>query len=174
MLLGLGFQVGKVDVAVFIAIDNDDLQTAHLRRGRIGAVRRFRNQANVASAFALAGVIARNGHDAGVLALRAGVRLHANGVEAGNGLQAVFQASDHFQITLRLIEWGEGMYVGEFRPSDRNHLAGRVQLHGARTERNHRVIERQILVLQLFQVAQHLVFGVVRIKYWMHQDGVGT
>jgi hypothetical protein len=34
------------------------------------------------------------------------------------------------------------------------------------------VVERQIPVLQLLEVAQHLVFGMVRVEYRMRQDGV--
>ena len=39
ILLGLGLEVGDIDVAAFIAIDDDDFQAAHLRGGRVGAVR---------------------------------------------------------------------------------------------------------------------------------------
>jgi hypothetical protein len=49
-------------------------------------------------AFAAAGVVAGDGDQAGVFALRAGVRLHADGVEAGDGLQPFGQAGDHFQV----------------------------------------------------------------------------
>jgi hypothetical protein len=69
------------------------------------------------------------------------------------------------RIALRLVARGEGVHAAEFRPGDRDHLAGRVQLHGAGAERDHRVVERQILVLQRLQVAQHLVFGVVRVEH---------
>jgi hypothetical protein len=34
------------------------------------------------------------------------------------------------------------------------------------------VIERQVAVLQLLEVAQHLVFGMVRVEYRMREDGV--
>jgi hypothetical protein len=88
---GLGLEVGDVDVAVVVAIDDDDLHVAHLRGRRVGAVRRFRDQADVAVAFAAAGVVAGDGDQAGVFALRAGVRLHADGVEAGDAFSQVGQ-----------------------------------------------------------------------------------
>ena len=171
---GLGLEVGDIDVAVLIAIDDDDLHVGHLGRRRVGAMRRFRDQADIAMAVATAGVVARNGDQAGVFALGTGVRLHADGVEAGDGLQPVSQAGDHFQITCGLIARGEGVQTAEFRPGDRDHLAGRVELHGARAKRDHRVVERQVLVLQRLEVAQHLVFGVVRVEHRMLEDGVAA
>jgi hypothetical protein len=50
VLLGLGLEVGDVDVAVVVAVDHHHLHAAHLRRGRVGAVRRLRDQADVAVA----------------------------------------------------------------------------------------------------------------------------
>ena len=54
---------------------------------------------------------------------------------------------------------------------DRDHLAGRVELHRARAQGDHRVVEGQVTVLQALQVAQHLVLGVVGVEYRMGQDG---
>ena len=45
---GLRLEVGEVDVAVLVAGDDDDLHAGHLRRRRIGAVRRRGNEAHVA------------------------------------------------------------------------------------------------------------------------------
>jgi hypothetical protein len=162
VLLGLGHEIGYVDVAAVVAIDHHHLHVAHLRRGRVGAMCRLRDQADVAVCVTPAGMVAGDGDETGVFALRAGVRLHADGVEAGDRLQVLGQAVDHFQVALCLLERGERVHVAEFRPGDRNHLAGGIELHGAGAERDHRVVERQILVLQLLQVAQHAVFGVVR------------
>ena len=174
VLFGLGLEVADVHVAVFIAIDHDDLHVGHLGGGRVGAVGGFRDQADVAMAFAAAGVVAGNRHQAGVFALGAGVRLHADGVEAGDGLQPFGQAADHLVIASNLVARGEGVDAAEFRPGDRDHLAGRVQLHGAGAERDHRVVERQILVLQRLQVAQHLVLGVVRVEHRVGQHVIGA
>ena len=52
MRLGLGAQVGQIDVALIVAGDDDDPHAGHLRRRRIGAVRGRRNQAHVAMRFA--------------------------------------------------------------------------------------------------------------------------
>ena len=141
MAFGLGLEIGEIDVALIVAVDNDNLEAGHLRRGRVGAVRRAGNQTDVAVPLTAAGVIATDGDDAGVLPLRARIRLQADGVETGDDLQPLFQAGDHLQITLRLIERGERVNPGEFRPGDRHHFAGGVEFHGARTQGDHRMIE---------------------------------
>jgi hypothetical protein len=89
VLLRLGLEVGQVHVAAVVAGDGDDVEAAHLRRGWVGAVCRFRDQADVARALAVRRLEAADRDQAGVLALRAGVRLHADGVEAGDRLELV-------------------------------------------------------------------------------------
>ena len=50
------------------------------------------------------------------------------------------------------------------------HLGGRVQLHRAGPERDHRAVERHVAVRQLAQVAQHLRLGAVRSEHRMRQE----
>ncbi len=63
------------------------------------------------------------------------------------------------------------MDVRELGPADRNHLARRVQLHRARAERNHRTVEREVLVGEAAQVAQHLGLAVVAVEDGVRQEG---
>ena len=174
VLFGLGLEVGDIDVAVFVAGDGDDVETAHLRRGRVGAVCRFGNQADVALPFTPAFKVTADGDDTGVFALRAGIGLHADGVHAGDGFQPVFELADHFQMTGGLIDRREGVQVGQFRPGDRHHLAHCVELHGAGAERDHRMVERQIAVLQALEVAQHVVLAVMAMEHRVRQDRVAA
>src|SRR5690606_28372155 len=51
ILPGFGAQVGDIDVAIVVAFDDDDLHAGHLRTGRVGTVRRGRDEADVAVAF---------------------------------------------------------------------------------------------------------------------------
>ena len=69
MRFGLCFQILKVDIAVIIAFDNHDLHAGHCRRGRVGAMRRLRDQADIATAFAARVMIARDRQQPGKLAL---------------------------------------------------------------------------------------------------------
>ena len=174
MLFSLGLEVGDVNVAIVVTGNDNDFQIAHLRGSRVGSVRRTRDQADFAMAFATAGMVAADRHDTGVFALRTGVRLHTDGVEPGDDSEPAFQAADHFHVALRLIDRSEGVNVAELRPGDRNHFTGGVELHRAGAERDHRVIERQILVLQTLEVAQHFVLGVIAVEHRVREDRVGT
>ncbi len=60
MLLGLGAQIGQVDVALRVAGGDDHPHARHLRRRRVGAVGRRGNQADIAMPFTPAGVIGAN------------------------------------------------------------------------------------------------------------------
>ena len=62
------------------------------------------------------------------------------------------------------------MHVRELAPGDGNHLGDRVQLHRARAEWNHRAIERNVLVGEPAQIAQHLRFGVVAIERRVREE----
>ena len=66
------------------------------------------------------------------------------------------------------------MHIGKLGPGDGNHLAGGVELHGARAQRNHAAIERQIFVAQLADVTQHAGFGVVAIEHRVCEVSAGT
>ena len=171
MLLGLGLHVGHVHVAVFVGFHHHHLHAQHLRGSRVGTVRRLRNQADGAVRVATAGVVAADSQQAGVLALRAGVRLHGDGVKAGNSQQLLLQAGYHFQVAGGLLARGERVHVGEFWPGHRNHLAGGIQLHGAAAQADHAVVHGQVAVFQLLQVAQHFVLAVVLVEHRVAEDG---
>ncbi|SUG13360.1 Uncharacterised protein [Salmonella enterica subsp. arizonae] len=64
------------------------------------------------------------------------------------------------------------MQLGEFRPGNRDHFSGGVQLHGAGTQRDHRLIQRQIFTFQRMHIAHHLGFAVVTVKYRMRQNRI--
>ncbi len=174
MLLGLGLKIVQIDVAVLIAGHDDHLHSSHLRSGRIGAVSRGRNQADVAPAFASVGVIGANRHHAGVFALRTGVGLERYRIVASAGHQHFFQRREQFRIALGLIGWCERMQVSELRPGNRDHFRSGVQLHGAGTERNHATIQRQITVSEEAQIAQHLGFRVIGVEHRMGQKRGGA
>jgi hypothetical protein len=56
VLRALGLEVGEVDVAVGVALRDDDLHADHLRARRVGAVRRLGDQADGAAGLAARGV----------------------------------------------------------------------------------------------------------------------
>ena len=73
--LGFRLQILDIDIAVIIAFHDDDLHAGHRGRGRVGAVRRLRDQADIAMPLAARFMVARDRQQAGELTLRAGIRL---------------------------------------------------------------------------------------------------
>ena len=66
------------------------------------------------------------------------------------------------------------MNLRKFRPGDGNHLAGGVELHGARTQRNHAAVQRQIFIAQAADIAQHGRFTAVRVEHGVRQISAGA
>src|SRR5947207_9739937 len=66
------------------------------------------------------------------------------------------------------------MQLRELRPRDWKHLGGSVQLHGARSERDHRSREGQIARLQAAEIPQHLGLGMVGVEYRVSEKVAGT
>ena len=68
-------EILDVDVAVLGRFDTDNLHPRHLGAGRVGAVGRHWDQADVAPVVPVGPVIGCDGQQPGIFALRAGVRL---------------------------------------------------------------------------------------------------
>jgi hypothetical protein len=143
----LGAQVVEIDVAAVIAADHHHLEARHVRARRVGAVRRRGDQADPAVTLAPHLVILQDRQQARVLALAAGVRLQADRRKSRDLGQPRRQLAEQLPVALGLVERRERVQRGELRPGDRQHLGGGVELHGARAERDHGAIERQVLVL---------------------------
>ncbi len=110
----------------------------------------------------------------GVFALRAGVRLQADAGIAGRLAQPRLELAAQQVVAGALLRRRERMDVRELRPGDRDHLAGRVQLHRARAERDHRAVERQVLVGEAAQVAQHLGLGAMAVEGRVREEGAAA
>jgi len=112
-------EVGQLHVAVAVALHHHHAQSRHLGAGRIGAVGRGGDQADIAPCFAAARVIAADREQPGVFALGAGVGLQRDRRKSGAGGEPVFQVRKKLPIAARLIQRSKGMQIGEFRPGDR-------------------------------------------------------
>ncbi|MPN11661.1 hypothetical protein SDC9_158965 [bioreactor metagenome] len=62
------------------------------------------------------------------------------------------------------------MHSTKFGTAQRKHLRCCIQLHGARTQRNHRVRQRNIFAVQSLDVAHHFRFRVIRPEHRVHQE----
>ena len=162
--LGLDPQIVQVDIAVVVAGDDDHLHARHVRRRRIGAMRRGWNEAHLAQRLSARGVIGLDHQKPGVFALRSRIGLQRHRRVTRYCAKHALEAADHFPITDRLVCRREGMQVRKLGPGHRHHFAGRVELHGAGPERDHRAVERDILVSETPQVAHHLGLRVIAIE----------
>ena len=66
------------------------------------------------------------------------------------------------------------MDARELRPRDGEHLAGRVELHRAASQRDHGLRQRQIARLKLEDVTQHLGLAVMRVEDRMREISAGA
>ena len=119
-------------------------------------------------------VIGADREQPGIFALRAGIRLQRDRVIAGDVAQPFFQPGKQRVIAAGLIGRRERMQAAELGPGQRDHLGGRVQLHGAGAERDHRAVEREVAVGELAHVAQQLGLGAVRVEYRVGEKGAAA
>ncbi len=172
VLLCLCLEILEIDRPRLGALDRDDLHARHHPRGRVGPVRRFGDEADIAVCVALAVVVAADREQPRVLTLAPGVGLEAHGVETGDLAEPRFELREEIRVSLHLVGRGEGVDVGELGPGHRDHLARAVELHGARAKRDHVVREAEVAVLHLPQVAEHLGLGLdLAERLVLHERG---
>ena len=170
VLAGLVAQVLDVDVAARVAGHHHHAHADHAGGSRVGTVGGGRDQTDVALAVAAALVVGTDRQQAGVLTLGAGVGLQRHGVVAGGGTEHRLQFVGELAVAFALLGRGERVQVAEFGPGHRDHLAGGIQLHGAGAQRDHRAVQRQVLVRQLAQVAHQLGFRVMAVEDRVAED----
>ena len=111
----LALEVAEIDVAVLVAAHDHDAKAHHLRTRRVGAVRRGRNQADVAR-LTFPFVVRTDGEQPRIFALGAGVGLQRYAREAGNLGEHVFQLGEHRPCAVRLLVRRERVQRRELRP----------------------------------------------------------
>ena len=163
VLFGLLLQVRQVDLAAFCRLYCHDLHSRHERRGRVCPVRRNRNQADVPVSLSRRLQEIPDCQQSRVLPRRSAVRLEAKGVELRDRLQPSVQLPEHFVVPLRLVQRNHRVHV-HLRQRKRNQRRRRVAFHCARPQRNHRLRQRDVAVLEQMDVAQHLRLGLVVIE----------
>ena len=131
-------------------------------------MRGLRDEHDGAGIVATRHMVSADGEQSGQFTLRAGVGLQGHTVVAGDLDEGVLETADERAPALGLLDGGEGVDGGEFRPGDGFHLGGGVELHRARAQRNHRPVQCEVTVGQGAQVAHHRGLGAVGAE-----DGVG-
>ena len=123
---------------------------------------------------AAAAVEGTNDEEAGVLALGAGVGLKGDGGEAGDLFEGAGEAVEEDAVAGGLFGGREGVEAAEFGPSDGEHFGGGVKLHCAGAERDHRVGEGEVAVLQPGDVAEHFGLRLHGVEDWVGEERAGA
>ncbi len=165
----LGGQVVQVDVPFGQRLNHNHLHPRHHRAGCVGPVCTVRNQADRALVISVGTVISADRQQPGELALGSGVGLQTHRVVSGDFAHPHAQLVDQFVIAHALVGGGKRVDRGEVRPGDALHLGGAVELHRARTQRDHPPIQREILVRERAHVAQHRRFTAIPMEDRMLQ-----
>ena len=167
-------EIGEIDVAVGVGRDDDHPHAGHHRAGSVRTVGRGRDQADVPRVVAVATVERTDGEQARELALRAGVRLQRHGVVAGHRAQPRLEVRDEARVPSALVGRRVRVDPAELGPRHGLHLRGRVQLHRARAQRDHRAVQREVTVGEAAQVPQHLRLGPVAVEHLLREVRLGT
>ena len=124
--------------------------------------------------FAAAFVVIPDHQQAGVLALRTGIGLERYPGKPGDLRQPRFQFGKHLLIPVRLLQRHEGMHAVKFRPAHRLHLGHRVELHGARAERDHALRQRQVAAFESFKVTHQLGLRAMLVEHLVREKLAGA
>ena len=109
-------QIGNIDISIFQTGNRDNFESSHHCAGWIRAVRRGRNETNVAMRFPARCVILVNGEQTCEFTLRSGVGLQGYGCETGDFGKPFFQLLKNFHVACCLFDGRERMHLGNFRP----------------------------------------------------------
>lgn len=109
-------------------------------------------------------------HKSGVFAGCARVGLQRRGGKPRDGGKVFLQFANHLHVPLGLIGGSERVHVGELGHAQRHHRGGRVELHGARAERNHTVGHGYVAHFKFLDVAHHVVLAAVLVEHGLGQN----
>ena len=118
-------------------------------------------------------MVATDCQQASELPLGAGVRLKGDRVVPGDIDEPGLELRDELKVAPSLIKRCKRVDAGELGPGDGLHLGGRVQLHRARPERDHRAVEGDIAIGKPAQVPQHRSLAVVVVEHRVREKGRG-
>ena len=161
VLLGFGFPVVQISVTLLVASDYAGNETSLHAGGRVGAVRRSRDEKDVSMALSLTAEVLTDDYQTGIFAGSAGGRLEGTSVKAGDGAELLFEFLHDRLVTDDLIFRREGMDIHCLRERDRYHRCRWVEFHRTRAQRNHRCREGYILAVEALEIAHEFGLGVV-------------
>ena len=164
-------QMVDVDGAVLGGGDHRDAEAGAGGRGGVRAVGAGGYQDEVALLLPGGPEVAAHRQQAGELALGAGGRLQAAPVVAGQPRQPVGETVQQQAPAARLGRGGVGVDAGEPWAEPHGRLRGRVELEGARAQRDHRPVEGEVAVRQPPDVAHEGGLAAVAVEARVGQEG---
>jgi len=101
-------------------------------------------------------VILFDSHKSSVFTCGTTMRLGRDTIVMSDCNEIVFDLLKHGFISSALVLWSEWMHVCESKPCHWNHCYSGIELHGARTKRNHGVSKTDILICKSLDVSHHV------------------
>ena len=152
----------EIDVAARIRTQLHRVEARHRGRGRIGAVRRIRDQDARAMRLAAIAMIGAHHQKAGELAVRAGGRLQGDAHKAADLGQPFLQAEHQGEIALSRLRLLQRMGFGKSGQPRDLLVDLRIVFHGARAERIEAGVDAEVALRQRQKVAHHVELGELR------------
>ena len=172
MRLNFCVEVGNVNIAVLFAGNDDDGHAGEDCGRRVCSVGTRRDDARHTVVVASREVVAADSQKSGEFSLRTRVWLKADGVVAGQFDQPLFELRDEQQVTAHITGRCIRVDSAELTPGDSFHLRCRVELHCARTKRNHSAVECVILIGESLEESHHRGFAAIRVEHLVGENVV--
>ena len=112
--------------------------------------------------------------ETGIFTCSTRIRLESHACKTSDDLELVRQVFDECLITLCLIFRYEWVNVHETCVAEWSHFLSSIELHGTRTEGNHRVGEGDILAFEALDVAHHFGFSMILVEHFVSEERAGT
>ena len=169
VLLGFLAPVGKVCIAILIALHHHRHHTCLCARCRVRSMSRSRNQQDIAMVLTFLVQILAYSHQSRILASRTRSRLQVACRKTRDSSQLLLQVFHHFHVSSHLLCWRQWVNTHIARIGHRNHSRCWVEFHGARAQWNHRMRQTNILAVKAFDIAHHLGLGTVFLEHFFLQ-----
>lgn len=169
VFLALGLEISEIEVTSgSVTLDRDDAHASHSSRGGVGSVSGDGDEANVTLGLGVLLVELTDGTETSKFTLGTRVGLKRSSIHTGQSGKLAGSLSEELLVALDGVSKSVGVDVRDGFGANQLHLSSTVELHGARSERDHGVNQGEILGLEVVHVTEHLGFAVVGVE-----DGVG-
>ena len=170
VLLALGFPVSEIGVTQFIALHYARLETRLHARRRVGAMRRGRDKKHLAVCLFLTMQELTDDYQSRIFTGRTGGRLQRAGFEARDGAELLFELLHDGGIAFYLLGGCQRVNSQRSVVGDGDHRRRRVELHRARTQRDHRGRQGDIFAVEALEVTHQFGLGMVVFEHRCLQE----